>query len=276
MKRGYAIPCEGEPFDSSFFYLGRPCKRLHVWACGQTLRVKKNRQCPACSRLDASERQRASYQDTDKRDKIRQRNREHAAKQRESLQKQGLTKRGTVPVRRNVQLTKAIRNAGKLPTVAKLVYQQQRDYWQDHPDDKRKHDNERRRQYGRWRHMTDETYRLYHRQKSKRRKALERGSIGIQVTGRQVQARYAQFDHRCAYCGATGDLHMDHLVPITKGGTHCLGNLIPACTACNFSKFTHEAETWYRGQSFFSEVRWRKIRRVLGMGRGPATQLALM
>lgn len=205
---------------------------------------------------------------------------------REMLRQQGLTSKGTLPKNANGArprgsleyqiMRRSICNAGKLPTVAQLVCQQQRDYWRDHPDDKRKHDNERKRQYGRWRHMTDETYRLYHRQKSKRRKALERGSIGIQVTGRQVQARYAQFDHRCAYCGATGDLHMDHLVPIAKGGTHCLGNLIPACTACNFSKTTHEAETWYRGQSFFSEVRWRKIRRVLGMGRGPATQLALM
>ncbi len=43
----------------------------------------------------------------------------------------------------------------------------------------------------------------------------------------------------CHYCGATfpsEDLTMDHIVPITRGGTSTRGNLVPACKECNNRK----------------------------------------
>lgn len=48
----------------------------------------------------------------------------------------------------------------------------------------------------------------------------------------------------CAYCGAEGELAMDHVVPINKQalGEHRLGNLVPACRSCNARK----AEQDYR------------------------------
>lgn len=46
------------------------------------------------------------------------------------------------------------------------------------------------------------------------------------------------FGNRCAYCGAEGDLVMDHVVPINRSalGEHRLGNLVPACRDCNSRK----------------------------------------
>jgi 5-methylcytosine-specific restriction endonuclease McrA len=123
---------------------------------------------------------------------------------------------------------------------------------------------------------TDLDYVAYMRQKSKRRKAQMRDSVAIQVTGRQIRARFAEFGHRCAYCGANGDLHIEHVVPISKGGPHSIGNIIPACKDCNMSKRDHEAEAWYRAQPFFSELRWRKICRVLGWQRSSVGQLAFL
>ena len=44
---------------------------------------------------------------------------------------------------------------------------------------------------------------------------------------------------RCRYCGATADqvrLHVDHVIPIVKGGTNDLGNLVTACAPCNQGK----------------------------------------
>ena len=122
----------------------------------------------------------------------------------------------------------------------------------------------------------DLAYRLYHRQKSKRRKALMRNSVAIQVTGRVIKARFAEFGYRCAYCGDGGDLHIEHVVPISKGGGHAIGNMVPACKECNYSKATNEVEAWYRSQAFYSEVRWRKICRVLGWQRSSVGQLALL
>jgi 5-methylcytosine-specific restriction endonuclease McrA len=160
--------------------------------------------------------------------------------------------------------------------VALLVAEAQREFWAEHPEAKAAYERERARLYSKWMHKHNPEYRLYHRQKSKRRKALERGSIGLQVKGKQVNARFAQFGHCCAYCGATGDLHIEHVVPISFGGTHVLSNIVPACKSCNFNKASKDAESWYRQQPFFCEKRWRKILRVMGTGKGSPQQLALL
>lgn len=47
----------------------------------------------------------------------------------------------------------------------------------------------------------------------------------------QVLARGA-----CVYCGATTQLSVDHLVPLSRGGGNELGNLQCACFICNRAK----------------------------------------
>lgn len=174
------------------------------------------------------------------------------------------------------QLWNAIK-AIKPVAVAELVRQEQRRYWEENPEERLALERERARERARWLHENDPDYRLYHRQKSKRRKAQMRNSVALQVSAKQIRARFAQFDHCCAYCGAIGeDLHIEHVVPISKGGPHALGNIIPACRACNFSKRDHDAEEWYRAQDFYSELRWRKICRVLGWHKSAVGQLALL
>lgn len=45
--------------------------------------------------------------------------------------------------------------------------------------------------------------------------------------------------HRCVYCGATSqssELQMDHVIPVCRGGTNDMGNLVTACWACNIGK----------------------------------------
>ncbi len=39
----------------------------------------------------------------------------------------------------------------------------------------------------------------------------------------------------CVYCGDPSE-HMDHVIPLARGGTHEIDNLVPACKACNLSK----------------------------------------
>src|SRR3972149_3973962 len=47
------------------------------------------------------------------------------------------------------------------------------------------------------------------------------------------------FGHCCSYCGRrVGRLTQDHVVPISKGGWHFSGNMVPACQPCNRSKGT--------------------------------------
>jgi len=42
----------------------------------------------------------------------------------------------------------------------------------------------------------------------------------------------------CEYCGinCSGEYHIDHIVPLSKGGPHQAHNLAIACKTCNTSK----------------------------------------
>lgn len=45
--------------------------------------------------------------------------------------------------------------------------------------------------------------------------------------------------HRCVYCGATRDtdkIEVDHVIPVSAGGTDDIGNLVAACFSCNRGK----------------------------------------
>ena len=40
----------------------------------------------------------------------------------------------------------------------------------------------------------------------------------------------------CAYCGSNEKLHLDHIIPFSKGGATCVGNLQLLCEKCNIQK----------------------------------------
>lgn len=41
----------------------------------------------------------------------------------------------------------------------------------------------------------------------------------------------------CAYCGVAAiNPEMDHIVPLSRGGRHAIGNVLPSCSECNRSK----------------------------------------
>lgn len=68
--------------------------------------------------------------------------------------------------------------------------------------------------------------------KSRRRQAEREGS----VTPDQWADKLKLFGHQCAYCPSLGPLTMDHVIPLSKGGLHCIDNVVPACKPCNSSK----------------------------------------
>jgi 5-methylcytosine-specific restriction endonuclease McrA len=173
-------------------------------------------------------------------------------------------------------MRKAIRQSGRLPSVARLVYEQQREHWRQHPADYETYNSERSKHNFRWRYMVDPKFRLYHRSKARERKARERGSTTLMLSPDQLWRRWVQFNHCCAYCGTNGDLHMEHVIPISKGGEHHLGNIVPACQRCNYSKHTSEAQAWYRSQPFFDETRWHHIQSLLAQSQPSFQQLVFL
>lgn len=48
----------------------------------------------------------------------------------------------------------------------------------------------------------------------------------------------------CAYCRLRPWEHRDHVVPIARGGRHCIGNLLPACAPCNQEKAARLLIEW--------------------------------
>ena len=49
----------------------------------------------------------------------------------------------------------------------------------------------------------------------------------------------------CVYCGSYHNLSTDHIIPIAKGGTQNLKNLVTACKFCNSSKNDSFFIDWY-------------------------------
>ncbi len=82
-----------------------------------------------------------------------------------------------------------------------------------------------------WRVQNLERKRGYLRQ----RRARLRGDAG-HVTVAEWQGVLAAYHHRCAYCGASGPLEQDHVIPVVRGGRHAIHNVVPACRSCNATK----------------------------------------
>ena len=72
----------------------------------------------------------------------------------------------------------------------------------------------------------------FHRNNYDHRKRANGGSL----THEEWVDIQATFDGRCAYCGSTELIELDHLTPIVKGGQHSIDNIVPACRHCNRSK----------------------------------------
>lgn len=72
-----------------------------------------------------------------------------------------------------------------------------------------------------------------------RRKQKLRGATVVKFTPAQLEQRLSMYGDLCWICRkpiASGQLHVDHVKPISRGGPHMLANLRPACAPCNLAK----------------------------------------
>jgi 5-methylcytosine-specific restriction endonuclease McrA len=206
--------------------------------------------------------------------------RQYKAATRQRLLEQGLTTRGTKPVNTPEQalqraIRRAIRRAGRSPSIARLVMNEQRLYWRENPEAKVEHDRQWAQASWWLEYQIKPDLRLYHREKTRRRKAQDRGQTPVQISVAALRQRFNEFGNCCAYCGGTGDMQAEHVEPISKGGAHDIGNIVPSCWPCNANKRTNDMEAWYRSQPFFNQLRLQRIRRVMRHPEGHQLALAL-
>lgn len=87
----------------------------------------------------------------------------------------------------------------------------------------------------------------------------------IEVKGRITSEQWYEvfnfFNNSCAYSEEelTNNKTLDHIIPLSKGGTNEIWNVIPCSRSCNSSKQDKEFLEWYEQQEFFSEERLQKI-----------------
>lgn len=77
-----------------------------------------------------------------------------------------------------------------------------------------------------------------------RRSFRRRGGRVYQVTLCEIAKMYQM---PCTYCGAPAE-HIDHIIPLARGGEHRIGNLTPACASCNLSKGAKFITEWKKGK----------------------------
>jgi 5-methylcytosine-specific restriction endonuclease McrA len=74
----------------------------------------------------------------------------------------------------------------------------------------------------------------------------------------------------CAYCGAVGtSFQKDCVLPISRGGSYVLANVVPSCRSCNASKCNTEVTSWMRRKKLDEGrflVRQIEISQMLAVG----------
>lgn len=92
----------------------------------------------------------------------------------------------------------------------------------------------------------------------RRRYARRFGAKG-QVSRRDWTRLVNRFMGFCAYCRSRPADSQDHVVPLCKGGTHSIGNLLPSCQPCNSSKGGMYLIEWRRKMAQRDRGLWDNV-----------------
>lgn len=70
------------------------------------------------------------------------------------------------------------------------------------------------------------------------RKRARKAGLTTHFTPAEWKELVERASHACLACGAQTDLTVDHIVPLSRGGTNDIGNVQPLCFGCNQQKHT--------------------------------------
>ena len=92
-----------------------------------------------------------------------------------------------------------------------------------------------------WREANSEAIKSY----CHRRRACKKNAEGTH-TSEDVRLQYNSQKGKCWHCGVelNGVYHVDHLIPLAKGGTNAANNIVCACAKCNLSKGAKTTQEW--------------------------------
>lgn len=90
------------------------------------------------------------------------------------------------------------------------------------------------------------------RRNRKMREDRKRSAILFPFSNEELDQRMSVFGHICVYCGGPFE-HIDHVIPLARGGYHQLSNLRPSCKFCNLSKGAKSLQDWKRHMSLVNK-----------------------
>ncbi len=89
------------------------------------------------------------------------------------------------------------------------------------------------------------TGKLVSKKSSANRRALKFKAEGS-FTAEDIKGLYAIQGRCCYYCnvGIEGGYHVDHMLPLSRGGSNDVSNICLSCASCNWSKHAKTAEEY--------------------------------
>lgn len=95
-----------------------------------------------------------------------------------------------------------------------------------------------------------ETGRLLRRSANHRRRAREKASSNS-FTAQQFQEQIKRQKNKCYYCGKRPkkgkQWHVEHVIPLSRGGSNTIDNIVASCPTCNLSKGNKLPHEWAKG-----------------------------
>lgn len=132
---------------------------------------------------------------------------------------------------------------------AERIATYKREWRKANPDKVKKHKRDSAKRHPESHNKRNKRYRDNHpekmRQKSRTQWARRKTTEG-KYTQKEIDRLYEEQHGYCAYCGIRlfDRFHVDHVVPISRGGTNHYDNLLLACPHCNQSKNDKLIEEW--------------------------------
>lgn len=124
-------------------------------------------------------------------------------------------------------------------------YEENHEYALERDRKKRQENPEKDREHSRiFRKANRPLYNMHNRVYKAKKRA------GGTHTKQELQDLYELQDGRCCYCGVPifwhikGDVHVDHMTPVSRGGSNTVDNLALACETCNKQKWSYTVSEW--------------------------------
>ena len=82
----------------------------------------------------------------------------------------------------------------------------------------------------------------------KHKRKAQKKAVGGSYTPQQIQEQLKRQKARCHYCKVKLEkYHVDHVIPLARGGSNDIHNIVLACPTCNMHKHDKLLHEWLEG-----------------------------